>query len=474
MIGWNGVLPESRAQGYDGASNMSGHLTGLAARVKEISPLAIYVHCCNHKLNLVVQKIGLEVHDYQSVLGIMRLVYNNISPSNKRLDWFKTHQSEVERVGKQQLSIKGLSDTRWVYHYRCAHALKECFGSVVYTLNMVIKDRASKPEQKSACQGILLQLEDWKFIFLITALMEILAGINLLNDVLQKKNDTLWEALREVDTCRTTISKMRTNEGFTKVWFDAKLLADKNNIVTPNLSHSSDAKTGKRKRVPKQFPNMVPTGPDGVSMSHIQDCTLKTLFRRKFFEVVDSLIKDFDVRFNNEYMGIVNASKCLHPYDSFESFDVNDLNFLCEHFEVDFPGHIDEKLFLNEHTHYQNKLKSEIEKEKLEKMTFADITVWVHKQNMFPLLSKLLKLIVVMPSTTATCERNFSALSFIKNSRRNKLGDDFLDDLMLGFLEKDLVNKIINTEELRERVIDVFRDLGCGTPENKTSRKHYL
>ena len=180
-------VSESRAQGYDGASNMSGHLTGLAARVKEISPLAIYVHCCNHKLNLVVQKIGLEVPDYQSVLGIMRLVYNNISPSNKRLHWFKKHQSEVERVRKQQLSIKGLSDTRWVYHYRCAHALKECFGSVVYTLNMVIKDRASKPEQKSACQGILLQLQDWKFIFWITALMEILAGINLLNDVLQKK-----------------------------------------------------------------------------------------------------------------------------------------------------------------------------------------------------------------------------------------------------------------------------------------------
>ena len=72
---------------------------------------------------------------------------------------------------------------------------------------MVIKDRASKPEQKSACQGILLQLQDWKFIFWITALMEILAGINLLNNVLQKKNDTLWEALREVDTCRTTIKK---------------------------------------------------------------------------------------------------------------------------------------------------------------------------------------------------------------------------------------------------------------------------
>ena len=88
-----------------------------------------------------------------------------------------------------------------MYPYRCAHALKECFGSVIYTLNMVIGDKKSKPEQRSTCQGILLQLQDWKFAFWITALMEILAGINHLNTILQKKKDTLWEALREVDTC---------------------------------------------------------------------------------------------------------------------------------------------------------------------------------------------------------------------------------------------------------------------------------
>ena len=120
------LVKESRAQGYDGASNMSGHLSGLAARVKEISPSAIYIHCCNHRLNLVVQKIGINVPDYQSVLGVMQLVYNIISPSDKRLLWFNKHQAE-DRKGKRPLSIKGLSDTRWVYHFRCAHAIKECF-----------------------------------------------------------------------------------------------------------------------------------------------------------------------------------------------------------------------------------------------------------------------------------------------------------------------------------------------------------
>ena len=45
-----------RGQGYDGASNMSGHTRGVAARIKEKNPLALYTHCCNHVLNLVILK----------------------------------------------------------------------------------------------------------------------------------------------------------------------------------------------------------------------------------------------------------------------------------------------------------------------------------------------------------------------------------------------------------------------------------
>ena len=82
------------------------------------------------------------------------------------------------------------------------------------------------------------------------------------------------------------------------MWNDAKLFADKNKITTPNLSHSADAMTGKRKRVAKKHEGFISTGPDGVSMSQPQDCTVKVIFTRKFYEVVDNLIADFDFRFN--------------------------------------------------------------------------------------------------------------------------------------------------------------------------------
>ena len=42
------------SQGYDGASVMSGHCTGVQQRVKQVAPQALYVHCYAHCLNLVL------------------------------------------------------------------------------------------------------------------------------------------------------------------------------------------------------------------------------------------------------------------------------------------------------------------------------------------------------------------------------------------------------------------------------------
>nr|XP_012566309.2 zinc finger MYM-type protein 1-like [Hydra vulgaris] len=42
-----------RGQSYDNASNMSGRYTGLQARIKKVNPLATFVPCSAHSLNLV-------------------------------------------------------------------------------------------------------------------------------------------------------------------------------------------------------------------------------------------------------------------------------------------------------------------------------------------------------------------------------------------------------------------------------------
>ncbi|CAG7731398.1 unnamed protein product [Allacma fusca] len=50
-------LSSVRGQCYDGASNMSGKLTGVSTQIQEMEKRAIYVHCYAHSLNLAVQDV---------------------------------------------------------------------------------------------------------------------------------------------------------------------------------------------------------------------------------------------------------------------------------------------------------------------------------------------------------------------------------------------------------------------------------
>ena len=91
---------------------MSGHKAVLASRISIIIPLVTFIHCCNHRLNLVVQNIGINVTHYQVVLGIMRQVFVEISPSHRKIKWFMNFHQKCEHVGLVPLTIKGLSYIR--------------------------------------------------------------------------------------------------------------------------------------------------------------------------------------------------------------------------------------------------------------------------------------------------------------------------------------------------------------------------
>ena len=62
----------------------------------------------------------------------------------------------------------------------------------------------------------------------------------------------------------------------------------------------------------------------------------------------------------------------------------------------------------------------------------------------------LIKLFLLVPVATASVERVFSALTFVKTKLRNKMGDSLLNDCLYTFIERDIFfqvneNDIINT-----------------------------
>ena len=56
----------------------------------------------------------------------------------------------------------------------------------------------------------------------------------------------------------------------------------------------------------------------------------------------------------------------------------------------------------------------------------------------FPLISKISKLLMLIPATAASVERAHSSLKFVKNGLRSTMSEDCMNALMLLYVHTDL------------------------------------
>ncbi|KAL7213473.1 hypothetical protein ACSBR2_016076 [Camellia fascicularis] len=66
------------------------------------------------------------------------------------------------------------------------------------------------------------------------------------------------------------------------------------------------------------------------------------------------------------------------------------------------------------------------------------------KDIVYPLVYVLVKLALILPVAIATVERTFSAMKFIKNRLRKRMGDQWLNDCLVTYIEKDVFDSVDN------------------------------
>lgn len=113
-------------QCYDGASNMRGQHNGVQAKVKEVVPRAMYVHCYAHHLNLVLVTAMTSNTMARNCFGTLEALYCFVLNSNYRNHLFRTLQSDIENDpnedddgdnSRRPLSLKCLCETRWACRF---------------------------------------------------------------------------------------------------------------------------------------------------------------------------------------------------------------------------------------------------------------------------------------------------------------------------------------------------------------------
>ena len=123
------------SQGYDGASVMSGHCSGVQQCIRNVAPNALYVQSYAHTLNLVLVDSVKMVLYATEFFSLLEAAYVFVS-TTKAHAVFMQKQQELHQ-DKQPLRLQKLSDTRWACRYGAVNAICRTYDSLLATLEEI-------------------------------------------------------------------------------------------------------------------------------------------------------------------------------------------------------------------------------------------------------------------------------------------------------------------------------------------------
>lgn len=77
-------LYNMRGQGYDNGSNMKGKDNGVQAQIRKLNPLAVFMPCSNHTMNLSLHDAASSSAEISGFFSLVQNIYTFFSGSTVR------------------------------------------------------------------------------------------------------------------------------------------------------------------------------------------------------------------------------------------------------------------------------------------------------------------------------------------------------------------------------------------------------
>lgn len=162
------------------------------------------------------------------------------------------------------------------------------------------------------------------------------------------------------------------------------------------------------------------------------------------YQVVDSILQEMDNRFSEATTDLLTCISCLDPRDSFSRFNTEKLIRLAQFYSDDFSW--------TERQELAQELDTYIDDVRIDSR-FSDLhnlgdlakkLIETLKSSIFPCVYRMIELALLLPVATASVERVFSAMNIVKKDLRNKMGDEWMNDSMVVYIERDIFATIPN------------------------------
>ena len=412
-------------KGFDGASTMSGHVSGVSTRLKELYPNARYLtHCRNHALNLVVVASCNNVPDIRSFMDTFKslTLFFKYSPKRKHIlrEHLKsstqedlladadeyTERDPLEHTRTKYRGLPVLSETRWLARVDSIDCLLRNYKAVCEAVEAV--RNSSSGQSANDADSFLNRLLSFEFFVCAVICRHVLGFTRPLTVALQAKDCDLHEAHQMAQRLVKALESERASEKFQKLW-------ELTTAISSDLGLQPEKK--RTARVQRNRANPPVEG--------IQDHYRVAYY----FPFLDHTISHLRTRFSPELESALLATYLLPANSSKLSEEI--------------IGKIKSEFF--DFLPQSSSFESEVATWKIHMSELTDkavdllSTCKLAQENklFYPNIYAVLFLFLCLPVGSCSCERSFSALRRLKTWCRSSMTGERLDSLSLGYVNHE-------------------------------------
>lgn len=402
------------AQTYDGASVMSGTVGGVQCKFRENHPMAIYVHCYAHQLNLVLCCTCQAIPEAKNLFDLLQSVYSFFSVSLVNHQKFKETQ---KLLGLQPTELVQLSKTRWSCQLKSINAMIEHFPAVLQCLSSINNPTAV---------GLHVKLARFSTVYLLMMFKTLLLVTENLHKFLQSETVDMAKAEEYKCAVCDTLKDMRTEEKAAEIYDAAKAFCEANQVPVT-------CAVPRQRQKQKRMDDYVVESSCGA-LSDLGNA--EKLRESLYIPCLDRMVAEMEQRFSSLNSKVLKGVMACNP-GSKNFLCEEDLRGLAEHYNVDVNH--EEVLVAKNYLSRKQEIKD------------MQCLLGLLDHVMFPTLTQVIQISLTIPVSSCSCERTFSVLRRLHTWLRSTMGQERLHNLAILTVEREELSKLNHCQ-----VIDCF------------------
>jgi hypothetical protein len=412
---------------FDGAANMSGQHTGVKALLNKDCPDALFIHCANHSLDLVLQEVTRSVRLVAECLQFVRDSANFIRESPKRRQLFQESFDD----NTPAISLQALCPTRWCVRYSAISRILDHYQNVERTLLTIKSEKSNHGDVKARAAGLHKQCIQSKIYFALLVCKRLFGECEECARMLQGSNVTAKAVNEAINVLLKSLERMRSESLFNEILTEVRKKSSHLNLQNP---------------LPKRF-TKTPGAlrHDGKSIADEEACwTYEDKWRRNYYEVLDLVTAELKRRFDQKHINTAIARENLLISEGCCDEDIQNARL---------PRKIDIARLRRQL--FQLHDLAAAKKVKIDSIACVQnliLSVEPITRTLFSEVQLLMRLILCLPVSAASAERSFSSLRRLKTWTRSTMTQKRTTHLALLFVHRELVENLSWTQMMEEFV----------------------